>query len=134
MKFLRNMLDKLHPLFDKGGKLERLYPLYEAGDTFLFTPGHVAKGLTHIRDAIDLKRMMTMVVIALIPCVLMAFWNTGYQANLAIAHIDRCRARASLRLASIDCMPCWVWGTIRAVSLTILSMVRFTSCRSTSSA
>lgn len=87
MKFLRNMLDKLHPIFDKGGKLERLYPLYEAGDTFLFTPGRVAKGLTHIRDAIDLKRMMTMVVIALIPCVLMAFWNTGYQANLAIARI-----------------------------------------------
>ena len=84
MKFLRNQLDKLHPLFDKGGKLEKLYPLYEAGDTFLFTPGQVAKGLTHIRDAIDLKRMMTMVVVALIPCVLMAFWNTGYQANVAI--------------------------------------------------
>ncbi len=84
MKFLRNLLDKMHPMFDKGGKLEKLYPLYEAGDTFLFTPGSVAKGLTHVRDAIDLKRMMTMVVVALVPCVLMAFWNTGYQANLAI--------------------------------------------------
>lgn len=87
MKFLRNLLDKMHPMFDKGGKLERLYPLYEAGDTFLYTPGAVAKGLTHIRDAIDLKRMMTMVVVALVPCVLMAFWNTGYQANLAIGKI-----------------------------------------------
>jgi Na+-transporting NADH:ubiquinone oxidoreductase subunit B len=47
----------------------------------------VAKGLTHIRDAIDLKRMMTMVVVALVPCVLMAFWNTGYQANLAISRM-----------------------------------------------
>ncbi|MCA9194546.1 MAG: NADH:ubiquinone reductase (Na(+)-transporting) subunit B [Planctomycetales bacterium] len=84
MKFLRNTLDKLHPLFDKGGKLEKLYPLYEAGDTFLYTPGHVTKGLTHVRDALDLKRMMTMVVVALIPCVFMALWNTGYQANLAI--------------------------------------------------
>ncbi|MCA9127499.1 MAG: NADH:ubiquinone reductase (Na(+)-transporting) subunit B [Planctomycetales bacterium] len=84
MKFLRNTLDKLHPLFDKGGKLEKMYPLYEAADTFLFTPGHVAKGSTHIRDALDLKRMMTMVVIALIPCVFMAMWNTGYQANAAI--------------------------------------------------
>ena len=84
MKFLRNLLDNMHPLFDKGGKLQKLYPLYEAGDTFLFTPGHVTRGLTHIRDAIDLKRMMTMVVVALVPCVLMAFWNTGYQANLAI--------------------------------------------------
>ena len=87
MKFLRDMLDKAHPLFDKGGKLERLYPLYEAQDTFLYTPGLVAKGLTHIRDAIDLKRMMTMVVVSLIPCVLMSFWNTGYQANLAISRI-----------------------------------------------
>ncbi len=87
MKFLRDMLDKIHPLFDKGGKFERFYPLYEAQDTFLFTPGHVAKGLTHIRDAIDLKRMMTMVVVSLIPCVLMSFWNTGYQANLAISRI-----------------------------------------------
>lgn len=87
MKFLRDMLDKVHPLFDKGGKLERFYPLYEAQDTFLYTPGLVAKGLTHIRDAIDLKRMMTMVVVSLIPCVLMSFWNTGYQANVAISRI-----------------------------------------------
>ena len=87
MKFLRNTLDKMHPLFDKGGKLEKLYPAYEAADTFLYTPGHVAKGLTHIRDSLDLKRMMTMVVVALIPCVFMAMWNTGYQANLAIEQI-----------------------------------------------
>jgi Na+-transporting NADH:ubiquinone oxidoreductase subunit B len=85
MQFLRNALDKVHPLFDKGGKFEKLYPLYEAADTFLYTPGAVTKGLTHIRDSLDLKRMMIMVVLALVPCVLMAMWNTGYQANLAIA-------------------------------------------------
>ncbi len=44
MKFLRNALDKMHPLFDKGGKLEKLYPLYEAGDTFFYTPGLVDRG------------------------------------------------------------------------------------------
>ena len=87
MKFLRDQLDKLHPLFEKGGKLERLYPLYEAADTFLYTPGHVARGVTHVRDSLDLKRMMSMVVVALIPCVFMAMWNTGYQANLAIQRI-----------------------------------------------
>ena len=87
MKFLRNTLDKLHPLFDKGGKLEKFYPLYEAGDTFLYTPGEVTKGSTHVRDALDLKRMMIMVVIALVPCVFMAMWNTGYQANVAIQSI-----------------------------------------------
>ena len=83
MKFLRNMLDRLHPLFDKGGRLEKLYPVYEAGDTFLYTPGSVTKGLTHIRDALDLKRMMIMVVVALIPCTLFGMWNVGYQSNLA---------------------------------------------------
>lgn len=85
MKFLRDTLDKMHPLFDKGGKLEKLYPVYEAADTFLYTPGQVTKGFAQVRDALDLKRMMTMVVVALIPCCLMALWNTGYQANLAIA-------------------------------------------------
>ena len=84
MKFLRNMLDRVHPIFSKGGKLEKLYPLYEAGDTFLYTPGNVTKGLTHIRDALDLKRMMIMVVVSLIPCTLFGMWNVGYQANLAI--------------------------------------------------
>ena len=87
MKFMRDTLDKLHPLFDKGGKLQLFYPLYEAADTFLYTPGHVTRGLTHVRDALDLKRLMIMVVVALVPCVFMAMWNTGYQANLAIESI-----------------------------------------------
>ncbi len=84
MKALRGALDSLHPLFAKGGKLEKFYALYEAGDTFLYTPGEVTKGASHVRDGIDLKRMMTIVVIALIPCVLMALYNTGLQANLAL--------------------------------------------------
>ena len=85
MKPLRRLLDRLHPHFKKGGKLERLYPIYEAADTFLYTPGTATPGPSHIRDGLDLKRMMIMVVYALIPCVAMAFWNTGYQANLVIA-------------------------------------------------
>ncbi len=85
MKFLRNFLDKQAPLFEKGAPLESLYPFYEANDTLLFTPGEVTKGKVHVRDAIDLKRMMITVVVALVPCVLMAFYNTGYQANTAIA-------------------------------------------------
>jgi len=84
MKPLRKFLDKLHPLFTKGGKLERCYPLYEAGDTFLFTPGEVTEGASHVRDSLDLKRMMITVVAALGPCILMAMWNTGYQANLVL--------------------------------------------------
>lgn len=61
------------------------YPLYEALDTFLYTPGQVTSGPSHIRDSIDLKRMMSTVVVALLPCIVMAMWNTGYQANLAIS-------------------------------------------------
>lgn len=82
---IRKMLDSMHPMFAKGGKLEKLYPLYEAQDTFLYTPGEVTHGSTHVRDALDLKRMMTMVVVALIPCIFFALFNTGYQANRIIA-------------------------------------------------
>ncbi len=85
MKLLRNLLDKQGKLFQKGSKLEKLYPLHEAGDTFIFTPGKVTSGPTHLRDALDLKRMMMTVVIALAGCIYMAMYNTGYQAHLAIS-------------------------------------------------
>ncbi|HEQ60589.1 MAG TPA: NADH:ubiquinone reductase (Na(+)-transporting) subunit B, partial [Firmicutes bacterium] len=82
---LRAFLDKQAKRFEKGGKLEKLHVLYEALDTFLYTTGKVTQGASHVRDALDLKRMMSMVVVALIPCILMALYNTGYQANLAMA-------------------------------------------------
>lgn len=84
MKALRKMLDQVEPLFHKGGPLEKLYAQYEMIDTFLYTPGQVTKGPTHLRDSIDLKRTMITVVAALVPCIFMAMWNTGYQANLAM--------------------------------------------------
>ena len=84
MRFLRALLDKQARLFEKGGKVEKLYPLYEANDTFLFTPGHVTAGASHVRDGLDVKRLMMTVVVALTGCVYMAIYNTGYQANLAI--------------------------------------------------
>lgn len=87
MKPLRRLLDRLHPVFGKDGKLEKFYPLYEAADTFIYSPGDVTSGASHVRDAIDLKRMMIMVVVALGPCIFMAMWNTGLQANLAVVEI-----------------------------------------------
>lgn len=84
MKFLRKKLDDLEPQFKPGGKLEKFYALYEALDTFLYTPSDVTGGQTHVRDSLDLKRTMIMVVFALTPCILMAMYNTGLQANLAI--------------------------------------------------
>lgn len=86
MKLLRALLDSQAKHFKKGGKLEALYPLYEANDTFLYTPGEVTSGASHVRDGLDLKRMMVTVVLALSGCVFMAMYNTGYQANLAISH------------------------------------------------
>jgi len=84
MKFLRKIQDAQKPMFEKGGKLERLYPLFEANDTFLFTPEAVTKHASHVRDGIDLKRMMITVVVALLPCMFMAMYNTGLQAFLAM--------------------------------------------------
>ncbi len=82
---MRAILDKLEQHFKPGGRLERLYPLYEAADTFLYTPGTSTRDASHVRDGLDVKRMMVTVVVALLPCVAMALYNTGYQANLAIS-------------------------------------------------
>ena len=82
---MRKILDALERPFEPGGRLERLYPLFEAADTFLYTPGSTTRGASHVRDGIDVKRMMVTVVLALLPCVAMALYNTGYQANLAIS-------------------------------------------------
>ncbi|MFK7872100.1 MAG: NADH:ubiquinone reductase (Na(+)-transporting) subunit B [Oligoflexales bacterium] len=84
MKALRQFLDAQHKHFVKGGKLEKLYPLYEAADTFLYTPGEVTQGSVHVRDGIDLKRAMVTVAMALGPCIFMAMYNTGFQAMAAM--------------------------------------------------
>ncbi len=79
---LRKLLDSMEPTF-KEGKLKRLYPFFEAADTFLYTPGTKTKSGPHVRDGLDLKRAMISVVIALIPCTLFGIWNAGYQSMLA---------------------------------------------------
>lgn len=83
MKFLERMVKKMEPTFSKGGKLEKLHPVYDGLATFLFTPGHATKKGAHIRDGIDLKRTMMTVIIALIPCTLFGMWNIGHQHYLA---------------------------------------------------
>jgi Na+-transporting NADH:ubiquinone oxidoreductase subunit B len=85
MKLLRSFFEAQEKHFRKGGPLEKAYPLFEGLETFVFTPSKVTKGAAHVRDALDLKRMMITVVVALIPCVFMAMYNTGYQAHLAIS-------------------------------------------------
>lgn len=84
MKAIRNVLDKLKPHFEKGGKYEKFHYLFEAQETFLFVPNHTTKPRgTQIKDAIDLKRLMVTVIIALIPSLIFGIWNVGYQHFLA---------------------------------------------------
>ncbi|MGB1038841.1 MAG: NADH:ubiquinone reductase (Na(+)-transporting) subunit B [Bacteroidia bacterium] len=83
MKFLRDQVDKIKPTFSEGGKLSFLHSTFDAIETFLFVPNHPTSSGAHIRDGIDLKRTMFIVVIALIPALLFGMWNIGYQQSLA---------------------------------------------------
>ena len=83
MKLFKNLLESVKPHFEKGGKLEKMFPAYDVFETFLFVPNHTTNKGSHVRDAIDLKRTMFMVIIALIPCLLFGMWNVGHQYYLA---------------------------------------------------
>ena len=79
MKFLRKIFDNAHAQLNKSEKTKKLFPLVDAIETLMFTPNHVTKNGTHVRDSIDLKRTMMLVIIALVPCLLFGIYNTGYQ-------------------------------------------------------
>jgi len=81
---LKNLIEKMEPHFESGGRYEKWYALYEAAATFFYTPGYVTKGITHVRDSIDLKRMMIFVWLATFPAMFYGMYNTGVQANDAI--------------------------------------------------
>ncbi len=85
---LRKMLDSMEPHFHKGGKYEKFYALYEAVDTVFYTPGYVTKSNAHVRDGIDLKRMMITVWLCTFPVILFGIYNLGLQANTAMAAMD----------------------------------------------
>ncbi len=82
---LRKFFDSIAPHFEKGGKLEKLYPLFEAVDTGLYSPPDVTNNSSHVRDGIDLKRIMITVWACAFPALLFGMWNVGFQANSAIA-------------------------------------------------
>ena len=84
MKFLENLvIKKIRPNFTEGGKFENFYSAYDALETFMFTPDHTTKSGAHIRDAIDLKRTMMMVILAMLPCLLFGMWNVGHFHHLS---------------------------------------------------
>lgn len=82
---LRRFLDKIEHHFEHGGRYEKWYALYEAVDTFFYRPGSVTRGTAHVRDGIDLKRMMITVWLCTFPAMFFGMWNVGYQANLLYA-------------------------------------------------
>lgn len=107
MKFLRDLFDRIAPKFDKGASLHRWFPLFEATDSFLFNSRRITRIAPHVRDGVDYKRIMITVIIALVPCVVMALWNTGYQANLGLRQMGIALPpgwRGAL-LAGIGCDP-----------------------------
>ncbi len=88
MNFLRNFLDKQKPKFEKGGKLEKLHSVFTGFESFLFVPNQTTSGGAHIRDAVDLKRTMIIVVLALVPALLFGIYNVGYQHFLATGALE----------------------------------------------
>ena len=82
---LRNLFDRIEPAFHKGGRFEKYYSIYEMVESLVYTPKTVTTVAPHARSYIDMKRIMTYVVLATIPCILFGLYNTGLQTNLAIA-------------------------------------------------
>lgn len=100
------LLNKIHSAVTGDGKYKKYYPLYEMVDTFLLSPSETSSGAPHVRDAIDLKRVMITVVFALIPCFYMAMWNTGYQANTALSALG------------LEAGTGWQWSVMKLFGLT----------------
>ena len=111
---LRNFFDRIEPNFTKGGKYEKYFPIYEMVESFIYTPKTVTTVAPHARSYVDMKRIMTYVVIATIPCILWGMYNTGYQANSAIAALGPDSATgwriALLQMFGISLNPASVFG------------------------
>ncbi len=84
MKLVENLLAKVRPNFEKGGKLEKYWPVFDSLETFAFVPDHTTSKGAHVRDAIDMKRTMFLVIVAMIPALLFGIYNTGYQHYMAL--------------------------------------------------
>ncbi|MEM7526093.1 MAG: NADH:ubiquinone reductase (Na(+)-transporting) subunit B [Pseudomonadota bacterium] len=93
---IRGFFDRIEPHFVRGGKWERLFPVYEMVESFLFTPKTVTTVAPHVRSYIDMKRVMTYVVLATMPCVFFGMYNIGYQVNSAIATLGPSGWRADI--------------------------------------
>ena len=114
---LRSWLDSVEHHFEKGGKYEKWYALYEAVDTGLFKPGSVTRGTAHVRDGLDLKRMMITVWLCTFPALFFGMWNIGHQANTVLAgNAELMAAQEGWRIALIQLFagfdPSSVWDNM----------------------
>ena len=109
MKLFENVLNGIKPHFEEGGKLEKLYPAYDAFETFLFVPDHTSQSGSHIHDAIDLKRTMFSVILALLPALIFGMWNIGYQHFIAIGTTEPAIIEA------------FIYGALRVLPMIIVS-------------
>jgi len=108
MKLFKNILASVKPHFEKGGKLEKMYPAYDAFETFLFVPDHTTHAGSHIRDAIDLKRTMITVLIALMPALFFGMWNIGQLHFTAVGE-------------SFTLMSAFTFGALKMLPLIVVS-------------
>jgi Na+-transporting NADH:ubiquinone oxidoreductase subunit B len=112
MKGLRNFIDTIKPNFEEGGKLYKLHALFDAVETLMFVPDKVTKTGSHIRDAIDMKRTMIIVVLAMVPALLFGMWNVGYFHFLSIGEF-----------AGKTFWQVFVFGFIKVLPIIIVSYV-----------
>jgi len=110
LKAIHKLIEKTRPHFEKGGRFEKLNRTFDAFETFLAVKGDVTKKGSHIRDAIDMKRTMFHVVIAMIPVLLFGMWNVGYQHYAAIG-------------LEVDFMDQFVFGLLKVLPLIVISYV-----------
>ena len=110
MKAIRNLFDKAKPHFEKGGKFHMFKSVFGGMETFMFVPNHTNKNGTHVRDYVDLKRTMVIVVLSLIPALLFGMYNIGYQHNLAVGE-------------TADFWQTFFYGFIRVLPIIIVSYV-----------
>lgn len=108
MKAIINLVEKVKPHFEKGGRLEKFYRTFEAFETFLYVKGDVTNKGAHIRDAMDMKRTMVHVIIALVPTLLFGIWNVGFQHYKALG----------MEVTFIDQV---VFGLIKVLPIVIVS-------------
>jgi Na+-transporting NADH:ubiquinone oxidoreductase subunit B len=111
VKYLKKMVDTVAPTFGKGGRLGFLHSLFDAVETLLFLPDTVTKKGAHIRDAVDLKRALIVVVVALVPALLFGMYNTGLQHFRAVGEA----------VAATSIWGCWWYGFVRMLPLIIVS-------------